>query len=137
MTDPSLAYALIAFVALTMAHVFVLVLYRTSLILTGTPVTEFTPSRDAKPVDLIGRISGSHANCIENLPLFAAVLLAHNLANSEADITEMAWYYVYARCGQALAHCTSVSFAAITARFSCFFTSYLLLASMAYAILSP
>ena len=76
------------------------------------------------------RISCSHANLVENIPLFAAVVLT-NRAFGGPDISKLAQYYFYARCGQAAAHVSSVSSLAVNVRAGFFFASWMLLLKMA------
>jgi len=84
----------------------------------------------------IGRVGCSHANCVENLPLFATVILVNAVMSGTPDISKQAWYYVAARVAQGVTHWTSVSDAAVTIRFVCFFVSMVLLISMGYTTMS-
>ena len=131
-TDSSLA-ALIAMVAWTMTHVILTLGYRSLLINTGrAKPNAFGPSYMDDQRHFVGRVGHSHHNCVENLVLFAAVVLVHRNSSSSSSIDHLAWYYVYARVGQALSHWWSISEMAVTVRFLFFVTSLVLVGRMLY-----
>ena len=66
--------ALIGFTAWTLLLVLLVFAYRGARFLTGKPINSWP--RGAKPADdapLVKRIEDAHANCLENLPLFAVI----------------------------------------------------------------
>lgn len=130
-TSSSLA-AVLAFAFMTQAHVMMELVNRQVLIISGkVKPTGFAKMRNSDESTFMGRVHNSHANCLENLPVFAAVVLVNHLA-AAPDISNMAWYYVAARASQALAHWTSVGDAGVTVRFLSFVTSCGLLWTMGY-----
>ncbi len=101
----SALHALMGFAAWTLLLVVTVFLYRGLRFLGGTPINHWP--RAAKPADdapLVRRIEDAHANCLENLPIFAViVLVAASLGRLEA-INGLAPYVLYARIGQTAAH---------------------------------
>lgn len=66
-----------------------------------------------------GRLCRAHANCYENLPIFAAIVLAAAVAD-RSDITDpLALWAVTARIAQSAVHLWSTSVPAVTLRFAC------------------
>lgn len=85
-----------------------------------------TSGEDVSPFS--GRLCRAHANCYENLPLFAAFILVAT-ATGNADITDTtALLVVGARIGQSLTHLSSTSNKAVMVRFTFFVTQLALLA---------
>uniref|UniRef100_A0A7S1UQT3 Uncharacterized protein n=1 Tax=Grammatophora oceanica TaxID=210454 RepID=A0A7S1UQT3_9STRA len=125
--------ALMAFCALTLLHVSIVIIHRNILIITGKrKPTEFGKTRDEEENSFIGRVSNSHYNCLESLPLLTAVVLINYVVDGAPDISDKAWFYVAARAGQALSHWASVGMLGVTGRFLCFAISHGLLITMGY-----
>ena len=97
--------ALIGFTAWTLLLVLLVFAYRGARFLAGKPINSWP--RGAKPADdaaLVKRIEDAHANCLENLPVFAVIVLtAAALGNLEA-VDPLAGAVLYARIGQSAAH---------------------------------
>ena len=73
--------------------------------LTGTPINHWP--RQAKPADdapVVQRLEDAHANCLENLPLFAVIVLAAVALGRQAELQALAPFVLFARIGQTLAH---------------------------------
>ena len=125
--------ALMAFCGLTLFHVTIILTHRSLLINTGrAKPNDFIKSRHEKEDSFVGRVSSSHANCLENLPLATAVILINHVVDGAPDISQLAWYFVGARVGQALVHWMSVVETMVLIRFVFFFVSKVLLITMAY-----
>ena len=101
--------ALMGFAAWTLLLVAGVFLYRGVRFLSGTPINHWP--RSAKPTDdapFAKRIEDAHANCLENLPIFAViVLVAASLGRLEV-INVLAPCVLYARIGQTAAHLSGV-----------------------------
>jgi uncharacterized MAPEG superfamily protein len=66
-----------------------------------------------------GRLCRAHANCYENLPIFASIVLAAAIAGRN-DITDpLALWVVVARIAQSTVHLSSTGVPAVTLRFAC------------------
>jgi uncharacterized MAPEG superfamily protein len=106
MTIP--VYALLAFATWTYLLLFSTVgWYRWSRILTGkAPISSFKAA-NPEGSDWYLRAMRAHANCVENLPVFAAVVFAIFAANISTDaINTLAVIVPIARIGQTLIHVT-------------------------------
>ena len=101
----SAIHALLGFAGWTLLLVIVVFLYRGVRFLGGTPINSW-PRTDKHENDmpLIRRIADAHANCLENLPVFAAIVfVAAQLGRLDA-INALAAWVLYARMGQTMAH---------------------------------
>lgn len=115
--DTSL-HALAAFAGWTLLHTFIILGHRSILINTGKAAPNaFGPSRDDKSSTFIGRVGLAHANCVENLVVLVTILLINHLLEGASDVSQLAWYIVYARIGQSITHWASVSETAVAIRF--------------------
>ena len=77
----------------------------------------------------------AHLNCVENLPVFGAVVLVGAVAGVDTPWLDLlAQIYLVARVLQTVTHLTSVSAMAINVRFSFFFVQLLCIVAMAWEI---
>lgn len=101
--------ALVGFAAWTLGLVILVFVYRGLRFLGGTPINHWP--RTGKPADdaaLIGRIEDAHANCLENLPIFAVIVLAAAALGRLGAVDALAPFVLYARIAQSLAHLSGV-----------------------------
>ncbi len=101
--------ALIGFACVTLVLVGTVVLYRTVLVFTGQAKADAFPRRGYEAPSFIQRLQDAHANCVENLPLVAAVVLAAVATGQTALTDPLACYLLYARIGQSGIHALSVN----------------------------
>ena len=97
--------ALLGFAAWTLLLIAGVFLYRGMRFLTGTPINHWP--RGNKPADdapFVKRLEDAHANCLENLPVFAVIVLVAAALGRLADIQALEPWVLYARIGQSLAH---------------------------------
>lgn len=108
--SPSIS-ALLGFVALTLGLVFIVVLYRVFLSLSGkTPANSWTRGAQTwNDSALITRLSHAHLNALETLPLFASVILVAAYTGNTQITDPTACWFLIARLGQALVHAIGVS----------------------------
>ncbi len=101
--------ALLGFTALTIALAFGYVGYRIFLVLTlKTAANSWTREAETwKDPAFITRLHHAHLNCIENLPLFAAVVLAAFVTNQLPVIDKLAMIYLGLRLAQSGIHIIS------------------------------
>ncbi|TAJ52945.1 MAG: MAPEG family protein [Nevskiaceae bacterium] len=98
-------HALLGFTGWTLFLVALVFGYRGFRLLTGTPINSW--SRGAKSVDdpvLMKRVEDAHANALENLPIFAVLVLSAAAMGKLDAINALAPYVLYARVGQSLVH---------------------------------
>lgn len=136
MTTP--VYALLAFATWTYLLLFATVgWYRWSRILTGrAPISSFKAT-DPEGSDWYLRAMRAHANCVENLPVFGAVVFAIYVAGvSTAAINALAVIVPLARIGQTSTH---VAFAetntAVSVRFAFFLAQVVCVLAMVALLL--
>ena len=101
--------ALLGFAAWTLLLVAGVFLYRGLRFVTGTPINHWP--RGAKPADdapLVKRLEDAQANSLENLPIFAVIVLAAAALGKLDAIAALAPWVLYARVGQSLAHLSGV-----------------------------
>jgi len=123
--SPSLR-ALVWFAAWALVLAFVMVNHRVYFVLTGQrKINSFTP--DGAGVSAFqARACRAHANCYENLPVFAALILAAVAAGKSAITDPLAMIAVYARMIQSTVHLISISQGAVAIR-ATFYTLQMLI----------
>lgn len=109
--------ALLGFAAWTVLLVTGVFLYRGLRFVTGTPINHWP--RSAKPANdaaLVKRMEDAHANCLENLPVFAVIVLAAAAMGRLETIAALAPFVLYARIAQSTVHLIGVSQAHVLVR---------------------
>jgi uncharacterized MAPEG superfamily protein len=109
LTHMTALHALLGFAAWTVLLVSGVFLYRGLRFVTGTPINSWP--RGAKPASdspLVKRLEDAHANSLENLPVFAAIVLGAAAMGRLEVIAALAPWVLYARVGQTLAHLSGV-----------------------------
>ncbi|MGC6491247.1 MAG: MAPEG family protein [Myxococcota bacterium] len=110
---------LLAYVALTLLLVSILVGYRSVLVLQGRPANTFTPSgEDVGPFSQ--RLCRAYLNCVENLPHAGALMLLSLVSDQAAVVAPLMGVFVGARWCQSLVHLASIHPAAVIVRFTFF-----------------
>lgn len=100
-------HALLGFTGWTMLLVTIVFAYRGVRLLGGTPINSW--GRGAKTTEdpvFIKRVEDAHANSLENLPLFAVIVLSAAALGKLEAINALAPLVLYARVGQSLIHLT-------------------------------
>jgi uncharacterized MAPEG superfamily protein len=114
------ALALVGYAAWTLLLAVTIVTFRTGLVLSRKrAANSFCPSgEDVSPFS--GRLCRAHANCYENLPIFAALILLA-LVTDNAGITDsLARWVLVARVAQSVVHLISTSEIAVVLRVTFF-----------------
>jgi uncharacterized MAPEG superfamily protein len=113
-------WALLAFAAWTIAILtFGIGVTRWSLILSGKAQLNGFPGDEPHGSPLYRRVTRAHANCVENLPVFGAIVVAGQAyAVSSPVYCILSIVIVCARVGQTVAHVSSGSNSAVGVRFS-------------------
>lgn len=107
--------------------------YRVLSVLTGSAsVTAFSADTDHGGPGWYRRATRAHLNCVENLPVFGAVVLAGAMAQvSGPAVDGLAVTYLAARIVQSTVHVISIAPVAVHIRFS--FFSIQIVCLLAYA----
>ncbi len=110
------ALALVGYVAWTLFLAIWILTLRTVLTLTKKRrANDFKPSGEDVS-EFSGRLCRAHANCYENLPIFAALILLALVTGNAAVTDPLARWVLTARVAQSLVHLTSTSEMAVSIR---------------------
>ena len=133
--SPSLR-ALAWFAAWTLVLAFVMVNHRVYFVLTGQrKINSFTP--DGSGVSAFQqRACRAHANCYENLPVFAALILVAVTAGKSAITDSLAMIAVYCRMAQSTVHLISISQPAVMVRATFYTVQMLIMVWWAWQLLA-
>lgn len=102
--------ALLLFAAWTLVLMFCYVGYRVALVLMmKKKANEWTRGQPTDDPAFVTRASHAHMNCVENLPVFAAIVLAAALLNKNAIVDAVACWYLAARIAQSTVHLISTA----------------------------
>lgn len=102
--------ALIGFTAWTLLLVLVIFAWRgIEIVINGKKADSWTRGKDVAAPGLIRRIEHAHVNCLENLPIFAVIVLAAAAMGKSAVTEPYAMVVLYARLAQSLTHMVGVS----------------------------
>lgn len=135
MTTP--LYCLMGFVFWTVFLVGSIGIARVKQVAAGKAAPNSFTAGQPHGTDAYWRLNRAHLNCVENLPLFAAVVLTgHVTGLTDGSFATMAQVYVAARVAQSTIHVASGSLNAVNARFACFLVQIVTLLLMANAIVS-
>jgi uncharacterized MAPEG superfamily protein len=135
MTTP--LFALMGFVFWTVFIVLAIGVVRVAQVASGKTAVNGFPSGQPHGSDTYWRMNRAHMNCVENLPLFAAVVLTgHVTGLTEGTFATLSEVYVVGRMLQSLIHVASGSAMAVNLRFTCFVVQVGCLLSMANMIVS-
>ena len=126
---------LLAFVAWTIGLVVALTFARLRHLRGGGSIRDFGVPDDRR---LIWRLFRAHANCIENLPLFAAVVLVAALIGRQSRALDvLAVAYLAARLGQSISHVTPGAGLRFNVRFGFFVVQIVCLAGFIVILSVP
>lgn len=128
--------ALLYYVLLMIVLVLFYAGYRIPLVLSfKKPADSWTRGTPVDDPGIVTRASHAHANTVENLPLFAAVVLAAAAMNQSAVVDGFACYVLYARLAQVLVHLIGTSFILVLLRATFFLVQIALIGYMAWGLL--
>jgi len=118
--------------------VFAIGLYRFSLIFTGRAGMASFPADGRNGADWYQRAMRAHANCVENLPLFTAVVFALYASGIHSPAADwMAAIALGARIVQSLVHISTVQTdRVVTVRFSFFFAQLMCFVGIAAVVIA-
>ena len=119
MTTP--LWCLLGFVAWTLVLLLGVGFSRVGAVLSGEKKANEFPSGVPHGGDAYWRLNRAHMNCVENLPLFASVVLVATVAGVRAPMLDtLARVYLGARIGQSVTHVSSGGVMAVNVRFTFF-----------------
>lgn len=110
-------YALLMFAGWTFLLVVAVFAYRGLRVLGGTAINAWPRgNRNAEDPALITRIADAHANCLENLPIFAVLVLGAVALGKSPAIDSVAPVVFWARVAQSVTHMIGTSKLLVTIR---------------------
>ena len=113
--------ALLLFALWTLALMLTYVFYRTGLVMGGRKRADsWTRGQPTDDPGFVVRAQHAHLNCVENLPVFAAIVLAAYAVGRPAVADGVAGYVLGARLAQSIVHLIGVSHALVFVRGSLF-----------------
>jgi uncharacterized MAPEG superfamily protein len=119
MTTP--LWCLLGFVGWTLVLLVALAGVRVSKVLSGAARPGDFPAGVPHGSDAYWRLNRAHSNCLENLPLFASVVLITAVGGlGGPTLDTLARTYLAARVGQSLAHLSGGGSVAVNVRFTFF-----------------
>ncbi len=129
--------ALLLFAAWTLALMFIYVGPRVALVLAmKKPANSWgRDDRNEDPAFLV-RAKHAHLNCLENLPVFAAIVLAGVALGKSAVVDQVAMWVLYARLAQSGVHLIGVSHWLVFIRANFLIVQALLFAYMIWGLLN-
>lgn len=101
--------ALIGFTAWTLLLVFVAVNWRFVEVLRGVPANSWGRGNEREAPALVKRMQHAHLNCLENLPVFAAIVLSAVALGKTSVVDPLACYVLFARLAQSVVHLIGTS----------------------------
>ncbi len=132
---PSLT-ALIVFALWTIVLLLSIGAVRVGQVLAGKARANDFPGGIKHGGDMYWRLNRAHANCVENLPVFGAIVLAAAASGHVcATFDKLAWAVALARIPQSLAHISSGSELAVNIRFLFFAVQLVSMIAMAVMLL--
>lgn len=101
--------SLLGFVAWCLALLAVGITYRAAMVFSFTKKADaWTRGRDPEDPPIFKRVNDAYNNCLEMLPMFAAVILAAAVLDSSTVTNGLAMVFLAARIGQSVSHVISV-----------------------------
>jgi uncharacterized MAPEG superfamily protein len=92
--------------------------------------------RGKEPIDpmMLQRAKSAHLNCLENFPVFAAIVAIAGLMGQIEAINGIAAFVLYARIAQSVVHITGTSFIQVFLRANFFLAQVGLMLYMVYLL---
>lgn len=129
-------HALLEYTAWTFLLVLIVFLYRGLRFVSGTPINHWPRGEQASgDIPFIKRVADAHANCLENLPLFAVLVLVAAVTNKLPLVDGIAAWAFYARVGQSLAHLSGTGQANVFVRASFWTIQLIVFGIMGYKLM--
>jgi uncharacterized MAPEG superfamily protein len=109
--------ALLLFTVWTLVLMFAYVGYRVALVLAmKKPANSWGRGQATDDPPFVTRAQHAHLNCLENLPVFAAIVLAGVALGKSGVVDQVAAFVLYARLAQSIVHLIGTSHWLVFAR---------------------
>lgn len=128
--------ALLIYIVWTLVLALSYATYRLPLVLTGKKTANhWERGQSVDDPAILVRAKAAHLNCLENLPLFAALVLVAAATGQSETVNAVAGVLIAARIGQSLVHLIGTSFALVFIRASLFLVQVGLMLYLAFALI--
>ena len=128
--------ALIGFAIWTLLLVSIAVSWRVVEVLRGKQANSWARGSDTARPAFVTRVEHAHLNCVENLPVFAALVLAAAAMGKASTVTDpFAPIVLYARLAQSVTHMIGTTHLLVLARATFFSVQVALMLWMALKLL--
>jgi uncharacterized MAPEG superfamily protein len=112
--------------------------HRIPLVLLGKkPGDYWTRGKTTDDISFLVRAQHAHANMVENVALFAAVVLAAAALGRNGVVDGLACWVLYARIGQSVVHLIGTNTALVLIRATLFVIQIGIIAYMAFQLTQP
>ena len=128
--------ALIGFAIWTLLLVLTAVSWRVVEVLRGKSANSWTRGSNTPRPDFILRVEHAHLNSVENLPVFAAIVLAAAAMGKSTLTDSFAPLVLYARMAQSVTHMAGTSHLLVLVRATFFAVQVVLMLWMALSLLN-
>jgi uncharacterized MAPEG superfamily protein len=130
------ALVLVLLISWTLVLLVLMEILRSHLVLTGRiPSNKFNPE-NSNLSPFMQRLARAHANCLEGLPIFGGLLVVA-LVTGRTEVTDgLAPWLLAARIVQSAIHLSSLSVAAVNARFTAFAVQVAIALYWAWALIA-
>ncbi len=128
--------ALIGFTAWTLLLVFLAVNWRGIEILRGVKADSWTRGAERERPAMVKRIENAHFNCLENLPIFAAIVLVAYAMGKQPVVDTLACWVLAARLGQSIVHILGVSHGMVVVRATFYIAQILMFFYMMWGLVA-
>jgi uncharacterized MAPEG superfamily protein len=108
--------ALLLFAAWTLLLMMGYVTYRTMMVMRGSSAATWTRGSGYDVPAFVKRVENAHANCVENLPVYGAIVLAAYVLGKPGVVDATALWFLLARLGQSVTHIAGVSHVLVLVR---------------------
>jgi uncharacterized MAPEG superfamily protein len=128
--------ALLLFALWCLLLMLVYVGWRVLEVLRGKRADSWTRGSNPARPPLVVRAEHAHLNCVENLPVFGAIVLVAAVLGRSTAVDVAAPFVLYARVAQSLTHLAGVSHPLVLLRATFFSVQVVLMAWMALRLLN-
>lgn len=118
--------ALLLFAAWTLLLMFSYVTYRTMMVMRGMSAASWSRGSGYEVPAIVKRMENAHANCVENLPIYGAIVLVAAALGKSAVVDATALWFFWARIAQSVVHIAGVNHVLVLVR-ATFFTIQVLI----------
>ena len=128
--------AVLLYIVWTLLLAIIYASYRLPLIFSGKqPANHWERGQPVDDPAILVRAKSAHLNCLENFPLFAAVVFVAAFLSKSPIVDAVAAYVLYARVAQGVVHLIGTSTPLVLLRATLFMAQVILILYVVWALL--